>query len=40
MIRDGKVLGVLEIDSPSLSRFDADDQSGLERLVRLIVAVE
>lgn len=38
MIRDGNVLGVLDIDSPSLARFDAEDQKGLEQLVRLISA--
>lgn len=32
----GKVVGVLDIDSPSLSRFDEVDQKGLEQLVRII----
>ena len=40
MMRGDRVTGVLDIDSPKLARFDADDQSGLERLVALIVAVE
>lgn len=30
----GKVIGVLDIDSPSLSRFDEIDQQGLETLVK------
>ena len=29
---DGRVVAVLDIDSPSLARFDAEDQIGLERL--------
>jgi L-methionine (R)-S-oxide reductase len=33
IIRDGTVLGVLDIDSPEFGRFDAADQSWLERLV-------
>lgn len=30
--RDGELLGVLDIDSPTTSRFDADDQAGLEAI--------
>ena len=37
MIQDGRVLGVLDLDSPSLARFDADDQIGCERLVSVLV---
>ena len=40
MVRGGEVIGVLDIDSPSLARFDPEDQRGLEALVRLIVSVE
>jgi len=29
-----KVIGVLDIDSPSLNRFDRGDQAGIEQLVR------
>ena len=32
--RDGRVVGVLDIDSPALNRFSAADQSGLEALVK------
>ena len=32
---DGQVSGVLDIDSPLLNRFSAEDQEGLEQLVRL-----
>ena len=31
-----KVMGVLDIDSPRLSRFDDDDRQGLEAFVRLL----
>ena len=33
LLQDGRVLGVLDLDSPRLSRFDAEDRSGLELLV-------
>ena len=33
---DGALIGVLDIDSPTLSRFDEDDQTGLEELARLL----
>ncbi|GIU19810.1 GAF domain-containing protein [Shewanella sp. MBTL60-007] len=32
--RNGKVIGVLDIDSPSLSRFSEIDQLGIETLVK------
>ncbi len=34
----GKIVGVLDIDSPSLARFDEQDRLGLEELVRLLEA--
>ena len=37
LIRDGKVLGVLDIDSPVKARFDGADQVGLEALARQLV---
>ena len=37
VMRTIDVLGVLDVDSPSLARFDADDAIGLEELVNLIV---
>ena len=40
MMRGDRVIGVLDIDSPKLARFDAEDQKGLERLVALIDGVE
>ena len=38
LIKDGEVLGVFDIDSPTLNRFDADDQAGLESLVAAFMA--
>jgi GAF domain-containing protein len=38
LIRDKRVHGVLDLDSPSLARFDAVDQIGLERVVAFFVA--
>ena len=32
----GKVIGVLDIDSPILARFDEEDKEGLEKVVRVI----
>ena len=32
------LVGVLDLDSPSLGRFDADDQRGLEHLVAVLLA--
>jgi GAF domain-containing protein len=32
----GEVVGVLDIDSPSLARFGSDDQRGLEACVRAL----
>lgn len=37
LLRDGRLLGVLDLDSPTLNRFDADDQAGCEALVQVIV---
>jgi len=38
LLRDGKVLGVLDLDSPLPNRFDAEDQAGIEALAALWVA--
>jgi L-methionine (R)-S-oxide reductase len=35
LIKDGQVLGVLDLDSPSPGRFDEDDRKGCERLVEI-----
>ena len=33
---DGEVVGVLDIDSPVLSRFDEEDKVGLEKFAKII----
>ncbi len=32
----GKVIAVIDLDSPSLMRFDADDAAGIEQLARIL----
>ena len=34
---DGKLIGVFDIDSPVTSRFDADDQAGVEAIAQVFV---
>ena len=36
--KNGRVAGVLDIDSPSFSRFSENDKAGLERLTSLLEA--
>ncbi len=36
LIRDGKVVAVLDIDSPSLARFDEEDRAGIVRLGEIL----
>ena len=38
LIQDGVVLGVFDIDSPTLNRFSESDRAGLERLVAAFLA--
>lgn len=38
LIKDGELYGVFDIDSPSLERFSAEDQSGLENLLSIFAA--
>lgn len=33
IVHEGRLIGVLDLDSPTPSRFDAEDQAGCERLV-------
>ena len=35
--REGRLLGVLDLDSPITGRFDAQDQEGLERLAQVFL---
>ena len=34
---DGTLIGVFDLDSPDIARFDAEDQSGLEAIARAFV---
>lgn len=37
LVRKGEVLGVLDLDSPKLARFDKEDQQGLEALAKVFL---
>ena len=37
MIKDGEVIGVLDIDSPEKDRFSEEDRKGLEEFVEVLV---
>lgn len=37
LIKDSQLLGVLDLDSPRIGRFDEHDAEGLERLTRIFV---
>ena len=37
--KDGKVVGVVDIDSPKLNRFSEDDKLGLEKFVKALEEV-
>jgi GAF domain-containing protein len=37
LIEDGRVTGVLDLDSPRLARFDDDDRAGCEALVGVLI---
>ena len=39
LIADSRVIGVLDIDSPSIHRFDREDQAGIEQLVRTFLGM-
>jgi GAF domain-containing protein len=36
VIHNGKLLGVLDLDSPHAARFDAEDAAGMEAICTLI----
>ena len=38
IVRDGELLGVLDLDSPNMARFDAEDEAGCRRAWREILA--
>ena len=37
LFKDGRLLGVLDLDSPRLARFSAEDQAGIERLAQVFI---
>ena len=37
LIKDGRVIGVLDLDSPNPNRFDEEDREGCERLVQIFL---
>ena len=37
LVHNGTLIGVFDIDSPVLARFDADDQQGLEAIAQVFV---
>jgi L-methionine (R)-S-oxide reductase len=38
LVKAGRLLGVLDLDSPKLNRFDAQDKTGLEKIAAILVA--
>ncbi|WP_265564243.1 GAF domain-containing protein [Sphingomicrobium arenosum] len=38
IMKDGELFGVLDLDSPTPARFDAEDQAGCEKLVKVLEA--
>lgn len=38
LIVDGAVIAVIDLDSPELARFDADDRAGIEALAALLAS--
>lgn len=37
LVKDGRLIGVLDLDSPKLARFTGEDQAGLERLAEIFL---
>jgi GAF domain-containing protein len=37
LVHDGRLLGVLDLDSPKLARFDAEDQAGLKTAADILL---
>jgi len=38
LVKHSELIGVLDLDSPKLNRFDADDQAGLEKVAAILMA--
>mgnify|MGYP006194545773 FL=1 len=39
LVKDGRLIGVLDLDSPTVGRFSEADQAGLERLAAIFLAL-
>ena len=39
LFKDGRLLGVLDLDSPRLGRFSAEDQVGIEQLAQVFIGL-
>ncbi|WP_447750636.1 GAF domain-containing protein [Pseudomonas nicosulfuronedens] len=37
LVKDGRLIGVLDLDSPKVGRFNEDDQAGIERLAEIFL---
>ncbi|MNN76689.1 Free methionine-R-sulfoxide reductase [compost metagenome] len=37
LVKEGRLIGVLDLDSPRTGRFSAEDQAGIERLVGIFL---
>ena len=37
LLKEGELLGVLDVDSPEVDRFTEEDRKGLEQFVRTLV---
>ncbi|MCI3944631.1 GAF domain-containing protein [Pseudomonas syringae] len=38
LVKEGRLIGVLDLDSPSVGRFKEEDQAGIERLAAIFLA--
>ena len=39
LMKGERLIGVLDLDSPSIGRFDSDDADGLQKLTRILIDV-
>ncbi|KJJ99865.1 GAF domain-containing protein [Pseudomonas sp. 21] len=37
LVKDGRLIGVLDLDSPKVGRFSEEDQAGIERLAQIFL---
>jgi GAF domain-containing protein len=37
-MKNSRLIGVLDLDSPKIARFDAEDAAGLEQLARILLS--